>query len=160
MLRDHVPRWSAFASYANARGSSPLSAPTKVRPAVAPSRVIVKAFFRGFNSRGTIFQSEQLSFYSQELRDMPALLVLLGRPMASWMTERPPEDVPCSPIAPPDRRRSLRTAYYAEAACSSLHEERANRADGRRARSAACLKAMPQLFHRSRPCLAVCSTSS
>src|SRR5258707_9238317 len=44
MLRDHVPRWSAFASYANARGSSPLAAPTKVRLAVAPSRVIAESF--------------------------------------------------------------------------------------------------------------------
>src|SRR5216684_1078979 len=44
MLRDHVPQWSAFASYASARGSSPLAAPTKVRPAVAPSRVIAESF--------------------------------------------------------------------------------------------------------------------
>src|SRR5260370_40236386 len=44
MLRDHVPRWSAFASYANARGSSPLAAPTEERPAVAPSLVIARSY--------------------------------------------------------------------------------------------------------------------
>src|SRR5258707_4852626 len=43
MLRDHVPRCSAFASYANARGSSPLSPPLTERHAMAARRLIAES---------------------------------------------------------------------------------------------------------------------